>query len=146
MPVYTYRREDGSTFDIRQPFSDEALELCPETGQKVTRLIQAAGIIFRGSGFYVNDSKKSGNGKAGKTAEKSGAGDKGGEKAAAKKQDEPGRREGRKVSERRRQGRLTLPTGSDRQSNPLCGRFIKSPKSPNLTCTGDLSNRPNHPT
>lgn len=85
MPVYTYRREDGSTFDIRQRFSDEALELCPETGQKVTRLIQAAGIIFRGSGFYVNDSKKSGNGKAGKTAEKPGAG----EKAAAKKQDKP---------------------------------------------------------
>lgn len=89
MPVYTYRREDGSTFDIRQRFSDEALELCPETGQKVTRLIQAAGIIFRGSGFYVNDSKKSGNGKAGKTAEKAGAGEKGADKAAAKKQDKP---------------------------------------------------------
>ena len=59
MPVYTYRRKDGTTFDIRQPFSDEALATCPQTGQKVTRLIQAAGIIFRGSGFYVNDSKKS---------------------------------------------------------------------------------------
>ncbi len=69
MPVYTYRREDGSTFDIRQRFSDDALELCPETGQKVTRLVQAAGIIFRGSGFYVNDSKKSANGKSGKTGE-----------------------------------------------------------------------------
>ncbi len=69
MPVYTYRREDGSTFDIRQSFSDEALETCPETGQKVTRLIQAAGIIFRGSGFYVNDSKKSANGKSGKSVE-----------------------------------------------------------------------------
>ncbi|MDD9955741.1 MAG: zinc ribbon domain-containing protein [Anaerolineaceae bacterium] len=69
MPVYTYRREDGSTFDIRQRFSDDALERCPETGQKVTRLVQAAGIIFRGSGFYVNDSKKSANGKTGKTGE-----------------------------------------------------------------------------
>ncbi|MCY3719488.1 MAG: zinc ribbon domain-containing protein [Anaerolineaceae bacterium] len=65
MPVYTYRREDGSTFDIRQRFSDDALERCPETGQKVTRLVQAPGIIFRGSGFYVNDSKKSANGKTG---------------------------------------------------------------------------------
>ncbi|MCY3944686.1 MAG: zinc ribbon domain-containing protein [Anaerolineaceae bacterium] len=69
MPVYTYRREDGSTFDIRQRFSDDALELCPETGQKVTRLVQAAGIIFRGSGFYVNDSKKSANGKSGGAGE-----------------------------------------------------------------------------
>lgn len=73
MPVYTYRREDGSTFDIRQRFSDEALAACPETGQRVTRVIQAAGIIFRGSGFYVNDSRKSAgaNGKARK-AEKAG--------------------------------------------------------------------------
>ncbi len=69
MPVYTYRREDGSTFDIRQRFSDDALEFCPETGQKVTRLVQAAGIIFRGSGFYVNDSKKSANGKSGVAGE-----------------------------------------------------------------------------
>ena len=63
MPVYTYRREDGTTFDIRQRFSDEPLGACPETGQKVTRVIQAAGLIFKGSGFYVNDSKKSANGK-----------------------------------------------------------------------------------
>ncbi len=63
MPVYTYRREDGTTFDIRQRFSDEPLGACPGTGQKVTRVIQAAGLIFKGSGFYVNDSKKSANGK-----------------------------------------------------------------------------------
>jgi putative FmdB family regulatory protein len=57
MPVYTYRREDGTTFDIQQKFLDEPLILCPTTGQKVVRIIQAPGIIFKGSGFYVNDSK-----------------------------------------------------------------------------------------
>ena len=57
MPVYTYRREDGSTFDIKQKFSDDALTQCPTTGQPVVRLIQNAGIVFKGSGFYVNDSK-----------------------------------------------------------------------------------------
>ena len=57
MPVYTYRREDGTTFDYRQKFTDEALTVDPETGQHVTRVIQAAGVIFKGSGFYVNDSK-----------------------------------------------------------------------------------------
>jgi predicted nucleic acid-binding Zn ribbon protein len=57
MPVYTYRREDGTTFDIRQTFSDEPLHIDPQTGQRVTRIVQAAGVIFKGSGFYVNDSK-----------------------------------------------------------------------------------------
>ena len=51
MPVYTYRREDGSTFDIRQRFLDSPLEACPSTGQPVSRVIQPAGIIFKGSGF-----------------------------------------------------------------------------------------------
>lgn len=57
MPLYTYRREDGTTFDIRQSFSDDPLKVDPATGQSVTRIVQAAGIIFKGSGFYVNDSK-----------------------------------------------------------------------------------------
>jgi putative FmdB family regulatory protein len=57
MPVYTYRREDGTTFDVRQSFVDEPLTVDPATGQKVVRVVQAAGIIFKGSGFYVNDSK-----------------------------------------------------------------------------------------
>jgi predicted nucleic acid-binding Zn ribbon protein len=57
MPLYMYRREDGTTFEIRQKFLDEPLSVDPETGQSVVRVVQAAGIIFKGSGFYVNDSK-----------------------------------------------------------------------------------------
>lgn len=57
MPVYTYRREDGTTFDIKQKFEDAPLAVCPTTGQDVVRIIQTPGIIFKGSGFYVNDSK-----------------------------------------------------------------------------------------
>lgn len=59
MPVYTYRRADGTTFDVKQKFTDEPLTVDPETGQAVTRLIQSAGIVFKGTGFYVNDSKGS---------------------------------------------------------------------------------------
>lgn len=59
MPVYTYRREDGTTFDYRQKFLDDPLTVDPETGQHVVRVIQPAGVIFKGSGFYVNDSKGS---------------------------------------------------------------------------------------
>jgi len=57
MPMYTYRREDGTTFDLRQKFSDDPLAVDPQTGQKVVRVVQAAGVIFKGSGFYINDSK-----------------------------------------------------------------------------------------
>jgi predicted nucleic acid-binding Zn ribbon protein len=59
MPVYTYRREDGTTFDYRQSFNDAPLTTDPDTGQKVVRVVQGAGIIFKGTGFYVNDSKGS---------------------------------------------------------------------------------------
>ena len=61
MPIYTYRREDGTTFDYRQSFREGALESCPTTGQVVSRVIQPAGIIFKGSGFYVNDNNKAKN-------------------------------------------------------------------------------------
>ena len=64
MPLYTYRREDGTTFDIKQSFSDPALTVDPQTGQHVVRVVHAAGIVFKGSGFYVNDSKSSGRNSA----------------------------------------------------------------------------------
>lgn len=56
MPTYEYRREDGTTFEIQQRITDDPLETCPETGQKVERIISgSAGLIFKGEGFYVND-------------------------------------------------------------------------------------------
>ena len=57
MPVYLYRREDGTTFEYRQKFADDPLKVDPTSGQPVRRVVQAAGIVFKGSGFYVNDSK-----------------------------------------------------------------------------------------
>jgi predicted nucleic acid-binding Zn ribbon protein len=57
MPVYTYRRSDGTTFDYKQSFGDEPLKVDPATGQPVVRVVHAAGVIFKGSGFYVNDSR-----------------------------------------------------------------------------------------
>lgn len=66
MPTYEYRREDGTTFEIQQRITEDPLETCPETGQKVERIISgSAGLIFKGDGFYVNDyGKNSSNGHA----------------------------------------------------------------------------------
>ncbi len=56
MPTYEYRREDGTTFEVQQRITDDPLETCPDTGQKVERIISGgSGLIFKGEGFYVND-------------------------------------------------------------------------------------------
>jgi putative FmdB family regulatory protein len=55
MPIYEYRRPDGSTFEIVQSFSDEALTKDPETGVKVHRVLHAPAVHFKGKGFYNTD-------------------------------------------------------------------------------------------
>ena len=56
MPTYLYKREDDSTFEIEQRITDPALKECPTTGQSVKRLISpGAGLVFKGSGFYLTD-------------------------------------------------------------------------------------------
>lgn len=60
MPTYKYKREDGTTFEIRQSINDDALEECPETGQKVKRVISGGGgVVYKGDGWYVTDYKDS---------------------------------------------------------------------------------------
>jgi putative FmdB family regulatory protein len=55
MPIYEYRRPDGSTFDVLQSFSDEPLTKDPETGVKVKRVLHAPALHFKGKGFYNTD-------------------------------------------------------------------------------------------
>ncbi len=58
MPLYEYQcLECGLRFERRQHFDDPPIEVCPECGGKVVRLIQPAGVIFKGSGFYVTDNR-----------------------------------------------------------------------------------------
>jgi len=60
MPTYVYRREDGSTFELEQRISAPALTVDPETGQRVQRVITGAGLVFKGSGFYLTDYARTG--------------------------------------------------------------------------------------
>jgi putative FmdB family regulatory protein len=59
MPIYTYRCENcGVQFEQQQSFNDEPLKRCPECKKnKLRRVITPAGIVFKGSGWYVNDNK-----------------------------------------------------------------------------------------
>jgi putative FmdB family regulatory protein len=68
MPLYEYKcQECGLRFERRQSFTEEPVSICPECHGKVMRLIHPAGIIFKGSGFYVTDNRgKSSTAVAGK--------------------------------------------------------------------------------
>src|ERR1700716_995062 len=55
MPIYEYRRPDGTTFEIQQAFSDETLTVDPETGVPVERVLHAPAVHFKGKGFYNTD-------------------------------------------------------------------------------------------
>jgi putative FmdB family regulatory protein len=60
MPIYEYECGScGRRFDQLQRIADDALTADPECGGPVRRVIQPVGIIFKGSGFYVTDSRKS---------------------------------------------------------------------------------------
>jgi putative FmdB family regulatory protein len=55
MPIYEYRRPDGTTFEIRQSFSDEPLTVDPDTGVPVERVLHPPAVHFKGKGFYSTD-------------------------------------------------------------------------------------------
>jgi putative FmdB family regulatory protein len=55
MPIYEYRRPDGTTFEVQQSFSDEPLKLDPDTGVPVERVLHAPAVHFKGKGFYNTD-------------------------------------------------------------------------------------------
>jgi predicted nucleic acid-binding Zn ribbon protein len=55
MPIYEYRRPDGTTFDMQQSFSDEPLTVDPDTGVPVERVLHPPAVHFKGKGFYNTD-------------------------------------------------------------------------------------------
>ncbi len=58
MPTYQYAcTECGHAFDQFQSFSDDALTQCPECQGRLRKLFNAVGVVFKGSGFYRNDSR-----------------------------------------------------------------------------------------
>jgi putative FmdB family regulatory protein len=74
MPTYEYEcKSCGHNFEVFQSMSEEPLKTCVKCGKEVRRLIfGGAGVIFKGSGFYVTDkgngTKVPGKTPAGKTS------------------------------------------------------------------------------
>lgn len=60
MPTYQYTcTECGEPLEAVQKFSDEPLTVCPACGGRLRKVFSPVGIVFKGSGFYRTDSRKS---------------------------------------------------------------------------------------
>jgi putative FmdB family regulatory protein len=58
VPTYQYACTDcRHAFDQFQSFSDDALTECPECQGRLRKVFNAVGVVFKGSGFYRNDSR-----------------------------------------------------------------------------------------
>ena len=60
MPTYSYAcTECDNRFDAVQAFSDDALTTCEKCSGRLRKLFGPVGVVFKGSGFYRNDSRES---------------------------------------------------------------------------------------
>ncbi len=62
MPIYEYKCSNCGHFEQKQSIKDSPLTNCPACDGPVQRLIsKTVGIIFKGSGFYITDTKSDSN-------------------------------------------------------------------------------------
>lgn len=63
MPTYEYLCQDcGERLEIFQKFTDKPLRTHPACGGSLNKVFHASGVVFKGSGYYVTDSRPKGNG------------------------------------------------------------------------------------
>ena len=63
MPTYSYLCDTcGHDFETVQRFADDPLTECPQCGASIRRVIQPVGVVFKGSGWYITDSRPKGSG------------------------------------------------------------------------------------
>jgi putative FmdB family regulatory protein len=63
MPTYTYQCDScGHGFETVQRFADDPLTDCPQCGASIRRVIQPVGVVFKGSGWYITDSRPKSSG------------------------------------------------------------------------------------
>jgi len=60
VPKYQYQCKDcREALEVQQSFTDDALTVCPNCGGDLRKVFNAVGVVFKGSGFYRNDSRSS---------------------------------------------------------------------------------------
>jgi putative FmdB family regulatory protein len=62
VPLYEYECARDGRFELIRKFSDPPLTTCPTCGQPVEKLLSSPAIQFKGTGWYVTDYARKGNG------------------------------------------------------------------------------------
>ena len=74
LPAYDYKCNScGNRFEERQSFYDDPIAFCPKCDSQASRQFVAVPIVFKGSGFYVNDYGKGSSSYTGTKSETNGA-------------------------------------------------------------------------
>jgi putative FmdB family regulatory protein len=69
VPLYDYQcKKCHKVTEVRHGFTDVYDEPCPDCGGTLARVFNPAGIVFKGSGFYITDSRKGGGGSESSTS------------------------------------------------------------------------------
>ena len=89
MPTYEYACSTcGNHIEVVQRFTDEPLSVCGVCGGSLRKVFHPAGILFKGSGFYATDSRRSGK-KSTESGSTSSAGSSDGGSSESKKAEKP---------------------------------------------------------
>jgi|SRR5581483_9103167 len=91
MPLYEYEcQKCKHRFEKIQKFSDRPEKKCPKCGGPLEKVISAAAVQFKGTGWYVTDyAKKSGTSSATSKSDGSTSSEKSGEKSESKSETKP---------------------------------------------------------
>lgn len=85
MPTYEYRCANEHHFEQFQRISDPPLEACPQCGAPAERVLSGgAGLLFKGSGFYITDYRSDTYKKAAQSEQSAAKPAEGGDKGASK--------------------------------------------------------------
>jgi putative FmdB family regulatory protein len=69
VPTYQYAcTECGHAFEQVQSFAEDSLTVCPACSGRLRKVFSAAGVVFKGSGFYRTDSRSSSGSSAGSSS------------------------------------------------------------------------------
>jgi putative FmdB family regulatory protein len=61
VPLYDYKCTScGNQYEVREGFDAPSRQPCPNCGKEAKRLLHPPPIVFKGSGFYITDSRKGG--------------------------------------------------------------------------------------
>ena len=127
VPIYTYSCTSCSNVvEKRQSFSDSPLTTCEECGGALRKVIHPVGIVFKGSGWYITDSRSSASSANGSTSSSS--------ETSASKDSGSGSKEGRsKEGESKAGGSKESTTGASKDSSTTSSPSSSAPATASKT-------------